>query len=218
MSADHACETKIVRRILLVTLLIASIGPALASSGSASAETDTVPPCPAASVGVDEYSFQGGAGSVNYLFRITREGNRSCSLHGYVHVSFVGVYGYGFEPLKNAQPLVVKQAENHGMDGNDFGGLAPGLSMPTVDLSSTKSTASLWIYGVDHSTSGPNGVASRCITSFEMRLQLPGDARSLVARLAPGQGFYFCGTVNVHPIVPGSSGSDPAKKPIFHFN
>jgi hypothetical protein len=149
---------------------------------------------------------------------MTREGNQSCSLHGYVHVSFVGVYGYGFEPLKNAQPLVVKQAENHGTDGNDFGGLAPGLSMPTVDLSSTKSAASFWIYGVDHSTSGPTRVASRCITSFEMRLQLPGDAKSLVVRLAPGQGFYFCGTVNVHPIVPGSSGSDPAKKLIFHFN
>jgi hypothetical protein len=36
--------------------------------------------------------------------------------------------------------------------------------------------------------------------------------------MAPGQDFNFCGTVNVHPIVPGSSGSDPAKKLLFHFN
>jgi hypothetical protein len=133
-------------------------------------------------------------------------------------VSFVGVYGYGYEPLNHSHPLVVKQAESRGRDGNDFGGLAPGFSMPTVDLSTTKRAASFWIYGVDVSTSGPNGVASRCITSFEMRLQLPGDGKSLVTRLAPGQGFYFCGTVSVHPIVMGSSGSDPAMKLLFHFN
>lgn len=207
-----------VRRFFLMTLLITFIGIALASSSSASPESAAVPRCPAASVRVDEYSFRGGSGNVNYLFRITREGNRACSLHGYVHVSFVGVYGYGFEPLKNPQRLVVKQIEDRGRDGNDFGGLATGLSMPTVDLSSTRSAASFWIYGVDHSTTGPNGVASRCITSFEMRLQLPRDAKSLVARLAPGQGFYFCGMVGVHPIVPGSSGSDPAMKLLFHFN
>jgi hypothetical protein len=133
-------------------------------------------------------------------------------------VSFVGVYGNAFTPLKNAHPLVVKQADNYGKDGNDLGGLAPGLSMPTVDLSSTKSSASFWIYGGENSITEPNGNPSRCITSFKMTLRLPGDARSLVARLAPGQGFYFCTTVNVHPIVPGSSGSDPAKKLVFHFS
>jgi hypothetical protein len=133
-------------------------------------------------------------------------------------VSFVGVYGDAFTPLKNAHPLVVKQADNYGKDGNDLGGLASGLSMPTVDLSSTKSSASFWIYGVENSTTGPNGVPSRCITSFKMTLRLPGDTKSLLARLAPGQGFYFCSTVNVHPIVGGSSGSDPAKKLLFHFN
>jgi len=206
------------RRLVLLTFLAAVIGHGLASSGSASSETSTAPRCTSGSVRVSEYSFQGGAGSVNYLFRITRVGNRSCSLRGYVHLSFIGVYGYGNAPLKNAHPLVVKQAANRGTNGNDFGGLAPGLPMPTVDLSSTKSAASFWIYGVDVSTTQPNGVSSRCITSYDMRMRLPGDAKSLVAGLAPSNGLVICGTVNVHPIVPGSSGSDPAKGLLFHFH
>lgn len=206
------------RRFFLVTLLIAFIGLVIASSGSASVEVAKVLRCTAGSVRVSEYSFQGGAGNVNYLFRITRKGNRSCSLHGYVDVSFVGIYGFGSEPLKNAHSLVVKRVENRGIDGNDLGGLAPALPMPTVDLSSEKSAASFWVYGNENATTQLNGVASRCITSFEMKLKLPGDTQSIVARMATGQGFYFCGTVDVHPVVPGSSGSDPAKTILFHFN
>jgi hypothetical protein len=133
-------------------------------------------------------------------------------------VSFVGVYGYGYEPLKNTHPLNVKQADSRGKNGNDFGGIAPGLPVPTVILSATKRDASFWIYGVDHSTTQPNGVASRCITSFEMKLQLPGDAKSIVVRPAPRNGFYWCGTIFVHPILPGSSGSDPAKALSFHLS
>jgi hypothetical protein len=189
----------------------------MASAASPSTKVEAVPRCPAASVRVNEYSFQGGTGHVNYLFRITNKVNRTCSLHGYAHVSFVGIYGFGWKPLKNGHPLVVQQVEDHGGDGNYIGGLATGLSMPTVDLSTTKSAASFWIYGLENSTTGPNGVASRCITSFEMRVKIPGDQKSLVARLAPGQGFYFCGPVGVDPIVPGSSGSDPAMKLILHF-
>jgi hypothetical protein len=215
---DWAWDTQVVRRFFLVTLLIAVIGPAFASPGSASVESAKVRRCTAAYVRVSEYSFQGGAGNVNYLFRITRKGNRSCSLHGYVDASFVGIYGYGSEPLKSAHPLAVKRVENRGIDGNDLGGLAPGLATPTVDLSTAKSVASFWVYGVENSTTQPNGVASRCITSFEMKIRLPGDVKSTVARMASGQGFYFCGTVDVHPIVPGSSGSDPAKALLFHFN
>lgn len=132
-------------------------------------------------------------------------------------MSFVGIYGFGFTPLKKSHPLVVQQVEYRGGDGNDFGGLAPEIPMPTVDLSSTKRTASFWIYGLENSTTGPNGAPSRCITSFTMRVQLPGDTKSLLARLAPGQGFYFCGAIGVHPIVPGSSGSDPAAKLILQF-
>jgi hypothetical protein len=168
-------------------------------------------------VRVSEYSFQGGTGNVNYLFRITRTDGPSCSLHGYPHVSFDGKYGSNNEPVKVAHPLVVKQVENRGRVGNDLGGLKAGLPMPTVDLSSKKSAASFWIYGNENPTTGPNGVVSRCITSFEMKVLLPGDTASTVARLAPGQGFYFCGTIAVHPIVPGSSGSDPAMRLVFHF-
>lgn len=132
-------------------------------------------------------------------------------------MSFEGKYGSDNEPVKVAHPLVVKEVENRGRDGNDLGGIKTGLPIPTVDLSSKMSAASFWIYGVENPTTGPNGVVSRCITSFEMKVLLPGDSASTAARLAPGQGFYFCGTVEVHPIVPGSSGSDPALKLIFHF-
>jgi hypothetical protein len=213
----RTCETELVRRVLFAMLLIAVIGPTSESAGSASTKAAAPPPCTAASVRVSEYSFQGGAGNVNYLFRITRTDNQSCSLHGYPRVSFDGKYGYNNEPVKVARPLVVKQVESLGRDGNDLGGMKAGLPMPTVDLSSKQSDASFWIYGVENPTTGPNGVVSRCITSFEMRVRLPGDTRSTVARLAPGQGFYFCGAVAVHPIVPGSSGSDPARKLIFNF-
>jgi hypothetical protein len=204
------------KRLVLLVLLLALVMPAVNSEWSPT-EAASIPRCTASSVTVNEYSFQGGAGSANYLFRIKEVGDRNCSLRGYAHVSFVGVYGYGFTPLKNAHSLSVTQVENRGKDGNDFGGLATRVPIPMVDLTSARSTASFWIYGVDNSTEGSGGVASRCITSFEMNVQLPGSARSLVARLARGQGFYFCGPVAVHPIVPGSSGSDPAMRLNFHF-
>lgn len=218
MLADEACENQAVKRLFLVTLLVVVIGHVFTSSGSASAESSTLPGCSAASVRVDEYSFQGGAGSLNYLFRIVRTGSRACSLHGYVHVSFFGTYGLKPEPLTKIRLLAVKQSLSRSMDGNGIGGLAPGIEMPTVALSSADSTASFWIYVNDAATSGANGVTLRCISSSEMRLRLPGDAKSLAVHMAAGQSFYFCGPVNVHPIVPGSSGSDPAKNLLFNFN
>lgn len=177
-----------------------------------------MPRCTASSVRIDEYSTLAGTGNVNDLFRITDVSDRFCSLHGFVRVSFVGVYGYGNEPLQNAHALSVEQVESRGRVGNDFGGLAPGLPVPTVIFSSMKIAASFWVYGVDISTTQSNGVSSRCITSFEMRLQLAGEAKSFVVRPAPNSGFFWCGSVFADPIVSGCSGSDPAKALLFHFN
>ncbi len=213
------CDTDPVRRLHFIASLTLSLtGTFFPISRPLTAQAAVVAKCNSAMVSIVQYSFQAGAGNVNDLFRINDVGTRSCSLNGYAHVQFYVIYGNGDAPLRHTHSLLVGQVDNYGRDGNDLGGLATGRPLPTVILVSKNSFASFWVYGRDEPAGLPSSVASRCITSFVMKVRLPEDSSTSTVQLPPDSGFYWCGGIFVHPFVPGSSGSDPSQALVFHFD
>jgi len=158
---------------------------------------------------VTQYNSWVGAGNVNDLYWIRNVSRKVCALHGYVRVSFVGVYGLATGDLKYSHALLVEVADsrNGGGNGNDSGGVKAGL-IPTVTLA-PRGVASFWIYGTDETVHLANGQPTRCITSYRMLVRMPGEGSPDVVTPLPGDGFYWCGAIVVHPVTLGKSGVQP---------
>ena len=196
---------------LIAAAVLVAVGlPALGSRSIVGATA--VPVCVAATVRVTNYNVVVGAGSVNELVWIRNVGSRACSLRGYATVHFVGVYGVG---AKDTRPhsLAVPERRSFGRVGNDLGGLMAGWPIPTVTLA-PGAVASFWLYGTDEQHGTP--ATSRCIVSYTMIVRLPGSSTPIAVRASRVDGFYWCGPVTAHPIVPGASGSDPPE-PLSHY-
>jgi hypothetical protein len=196
----------------VVAALTCLLGASLAGTSAASASSTAVSTCAAASVKVTDYNTVVGAGNVNDLFWIKNVSGQECSLRGYPRVTFFGVYGDKFS-AKNARTLVVGEERTLGRDGNDLGGVKLGVAIPKVVLPPHGGRASFWIYGTDEPHNNP---PTRCITSYEMSAWLPGDSAPIVVAPMRGNGFFWCGAISVHPIVPGDSGSLPPM-PLSYF-
>ncbi len=196
------------RLVPLVALLVAGCDFPLKS---AMADGSVAPACESTSVHVTDYNTWVGAGNVNDLYWIRNVSRQLCSIHGYVRVSFVGVYGFATRNLKNPHALSVDVADsrNGGANGNDSGGVKSG-PIPTVTLA-PRGVASFWIYGTDEATHLSNGQLTRCITSYRMQAWLPGSDHSNVVAPMPDNGFYWCGAIVMHPVVEGESGTRPPK-------
>jgi len=108
----------------------------------------------------------------------------------------------------------VQQQYTLGGDEN-YGGVKAGLAIPTVTLK-PKGMASFWIFGTDGSYRLPNGRQSRCISSHEMLVRLPGATASIDVSPIRASVFFWCGGIYVHPITSGDSGTDPAR-PLSYF-
>lgn len=196
------------RLVPLVTLLVACC---LVPLKSAMADGSVAPDCDSSSVHVTDYNTWVGAGNVNDLYWIRNVSEQACSIHGYLRVSFVGVYGLASRNLKNPHALSVEvvDSRNGGANGNDSGGVKSG-PIPTVTLV-PRGVASFWIYGTDEAATRSNGQQTRCITSYRMHLWLPGNDHSDVVVPMPDNGFYWCGAIVMHPVVEGESGTRPPK-------
>lgn len=204
------------RRLLLTQALVLVAAGLLIPFDSVLAGGSTAAACESSSVHVTEYNTWVGAGSVNDLYWIRNVSRQECSIRGYVRLSFVGVYGYATRSLKIVHALSVKVADsrNGGANGSDSGGVQSG-PIPTVTLA-PQGVASFWIYGTDEAYHLLNGQLTRCITSFRMLLWLPGGALPDVVAPQPGNGFFWCGGVALHPVVVGESGTKPPK-PLSYF-
>jgi hypothetical protein len=196
-----------VATVITVTLLGA--GPAAIDAHAASPFVRT---CAATSVRVVEYNTSVGAGSVNDLFWIENVSAQACALRGYVRTAYVG--NYGLKRAKVVHNLVVAQADSLGRNGNDLGGVKRGTRIPTVTLVPRTGRASFWIYGTDIQVGSPS---PRCIISFKMLAWLPGSASAILVSPMRSDGFFWCGAIAVHPIVPGASGSDPSVPLRYYF-
>ncbi|HVA53095.1 MAG TPA: hypothetical protein VNF05_06220 [Acidimicrobiales bacterium] len=179
------------------------------------ASTLPVPTCAPGETRITDYNTSVSLGSVNELFWIHSDANHACSLHGYVRVSFIGTYGLTSKG-KKPKLLSVGQADTRGASGNDLGGVQRDVAIPTVTLKA-KGHASFWIYGTDESHVAANGQSTRCTVSFKMLAWLPRATSSIVVSPMRANGFFWCGGVFVHPIVPGVSGSLPPRPLTYYF-
>jgi hypothetical protein len=200
--------------LILLVALVAAGG--LVPIESAIASRSITPNCADTSVHVTDYNTWVGAGNVNDLYWIRNVSRQSCSIHGYVRVSFIGVYGFATRNVKDPRALSVHVEDNRngGANGNDSGGVKTG-PIPTVTLA-PGGVASFWIYGTDETVHLANGHLTRCITSYRMRASLPGNNHPNFVAPMPDNGFYWCGGVDIHPVVEGESGTYPPK-PLSHY-
>lgn len=204
------------RHLLRVIIAAAVLGvPGALVTLPTSAASLTAPSCTPASIRITDYNTLVGRGNVNDLFWVHNVSNEACSLRGYVRVSYVGTYGLTTKG-KKPKLLAVQQADTFGENGNDIGGIKRGVAMPTVMLN-PKSDASFWIYETDESHVLLNGQSTRCIMSVKMLAWLPGATSSMNVSPLRANGFFWCGGIYVHPIVPGQSGSIPARRLTYYF-
>jgi Protein of unknown function (DUF4232) len=136
----------------------------------------------------------GLAGSGGDLFWIRNQGASACVVSGYPSVDF---YRNGVRSVMNDEDFL-------GSRGNDIMGVAKLRRPPTVRIA-PGGTASFWIFGNDEET--PCTTANQIVVSLR---SLDGWAEVAVPR--GWSTWPYCGTeITVNPIVPGLSGSDPAR-------
>ncbi|MDE3064141.1 MAG: hypothetical protein KGJ36_00530 [Acidobacteriota bacterium] len=163
-------------------------------------------PCSFRDAVVTTYGVSVAAGTVGELFWIAATGARACTVHGYARVSFTGTYGTA--PSRRARiELAVAQSDHRRRA--PIAGVALGRALPTATVSPGGPIASFWIFGTDEPHVDANGTTSRCILSGDMSLRLPGDANPLTVTPARNMSFDWCGPVELYPVVPGDTGSDP---------
>lgn len=180
-----------------------------------SAATRPVLSCTSVFIRITDYNTVVGAGNVNDLFRVHNVSNQTCKVSGYVRVSYVGSYGLTTKG-KKPKLLAVAQGDTLGANGNDLGGIKRGVAIPTVTLK-PKGLASFWIYGTDDPHGVTNGQSTRCITSYKMLVRLPGATPSINVSPMKSNGFFWCGGISMHPMVPGESDSIPARPLTYYF-
>jgi hypothetical protein len=191
----HRLLSQTARRATRVLLVVASstlIG--IAPSAASSSSTSTLR-CGADALSVIWRGTTGGlAGTYGDLFWIRNQGSFACVVSGYPTIAL----------YKNGARLVVRDVHVLGHEGNDEMGVMKPRRPPTVRLAAG-ATASFWLFG--------NDVMSTCANASDVVVSL----RSLTgwASVSVPNGFSswpFCGdVVTVNPIVPGVSGSDPAR-------
>lgn len=173
------------------------------------ADSTNVSPCSATAVAITEYNINVATGKVQELFWIRNVSAQSCSLRGFVRVTYIGNYSPRPTAMKS-HDLVVGESDSYRPWGGERGGLQHGLAVPTVVLAPRVGTASFWISGTDGTFHQPNGRMSRCTMSYEMRVRLPGASAAVTVVPMHAANFDWCGPVGLTPMLAGRSGSDPA--------
>ncbi len=162
----------------------------------------SVPPCSQPELQVTFSGIRAGTGNFNMFFLVRNVSSKNCSLRGFPQPSFRGA--------KNVE-LQVPYVNSADSDGNDLGGLRPGTAIPTFVVEAGHGVASFSIYGRDEPhTSSLKG----CEEWRRMLVELPGAKSAVtVYRLAQNAVSYlWCGSIVVHPVVPGRSGTDPVNE------
>lgn len=178
--------------LIVVTSSLALIG---ASSSGASSVSQSSLRCGSDQLSVVWIGTTGGlAGTFGDLFWIRNEGSSPCVISGFPRVA-VSLRG-------KRLPIKTKDIEGH--RGNDQMGLASGRRIPSIRLLHG-GVASFWVFG--------NDVASNCINADELTVSV--KSLSGFSSIPVPQGFqawtYCGGELEVNPIVPGVSGSDPSR-------
>jgi hypothetical protein len=142
--------------------------------------------CAGPNVGVSGKMASAAAGHQGVVLLFVNNGSTSCVLHGYP-----GAAGL------NASGAQVTQAQR--TPAGMMGGLAPGVTaLPRITLAHGQ-TASAVVEGTDV----PSGTETSCPTYPSLLVTAPNTKVSVTIPLSlPG-----CSGLQVHPVVPGTSGS-----------
>jgi hypothetical protein len=158
----------------------------------------SVPTCSQSQIRLTYSGIRAGTGNFNMFFLVRNVSSKKCLLRGFPQTSF--------RDAKNV-PLRIPYVNSADSDGNDLGGLRPGKAIPTVVVAADHGVASFSIYGRDEPrTNSLKG----CEEWRRMLVELPGVKSTVtVYRLAQNEMSYlWCGSIVVHPVVPGRSGTD----------
>lgn len=151
------------------------------------APTTTVPvtaACTSAQLQVHSLGQQAGAGHIGLVIAFTNSSSTTCTLSGYPGVA-----------LLNAAGSQVAQAVR--TPSGYLGGLQSGQAIPVVTVAAGASASAL-VEGTDASASGGN-----CQIYPEILVTPPNLRQSVsLTTSLPG-----CTPVQVHPVVPGTTGS-----------
>jgi len=139
------------------------------------------------------------AGSWNELFALENVSATSCSVSGYPRLSLVTAHG----PFQNLRVATFKSDSFFGPIG-----IARTKALPIVTMKSGSGVASFWVHGTDEPVNG-----QPCHMATLVRLTIPGGRGSLQVPVSEDTTpFSWCGNgVDVLPLVPGVSGSMPAR-------
>jgi hypothetical protein len=186
------------RALMKLLLAILCVGPFVVNIGQGAGASNAVATCSGGQLHLEYSGQRVGTGNVNLIFLIKNVGLDTCTLRGFPRVSYVGPHD---------TRLSVPQTNSADNDGNDLGGLRPGVTVPTARLAGSHGVVSFSIYGRDET----NGNAEKeCINTRKMLTELPGVKGVITLLLTPVQGnFVWCGGITMHPIVPGTTGADP---------
>lgn len=198
--------------IALATVVIATMTPV---SVSVSATISGPKSCSAISLRITEYGIDVGMSTARDLYWIRNDSDETCTLRGFVRVSYFGVV-LPNSPTKVPTLLAVSQSTTRGFDTDGIGGLKKGVAVPTVTLA-PRGVASFWIFGTDGSYRLDNGQQSRCIMSHRMLVRLPATTIPIVVIPLRAAAFFWCGGVDVTPVTSGDTGTDPYR-PLSYFS
>lgn len=159
--------------------------PSVAAAGA--------PPCTNGHITVSDTGGGGAGGHEDQVLVFTNEGPSSCTLFGYP-----GVAGLNSEGQQAVQA--------HRSPGGYMGGLLPGITtFPVVSLAPGQ-TASAVVEGTD------NPIDARPCPYYPALLVTPPNlTKGVQVQVSDlgSQGFPDCSGIEVHPVVPGASGSSP---------
>lgn len=192
-------------RSINVAVVLLVLGTLPLVSASASSAESAVPRCATSSLSVKEYNTLVGAGHVNILFWIRNVGGEACAISGFPSVRYESYHGV---------LLPVREGHFRGNGGNFVGGVARGRVLPSTTLAVGRGIASFWIDGLDIPAGNPE---PSCIDTTRMLFAAPDSSDFVALHTAKGRGFFWCGGVDVLPVIGNNSGSLPARPLSFFF-
>ena len=169
------------------------LGPNGGESTTVTTAASTSPPCTNSQVTVTDSGGGAGLGHVNQILLFTNNSSAACTLTGYPGVA--GLNASGQQQVQARRTL-----------GGYMGGLSPGTrTLPLVSLAPGRSASAI-VEGTD------NPLGPQPCPHYPFLLVTPPNLTEQVRLKVSGlgtqpPGLPGCTTIQVHPVVPGSTGT-----------
>jgi Protein of unknown function (DUF4232) len=196
-AASRSSKTPLHQSSTTAAPTVTTNGPpswATSTSTTTAEAMSSAPPCQNFQISVSDAGGGSGLGHQDQVILFTNHSQSSCSLSGYPGVA--GLNAQGGEAVQAERTL-----------GGYLGGVQPGAATPPVVSLAPGQIASATVEGTDN----PIGLATSCPYYPYLLVTPPNladSARLTVSDLGRpnNPGLPGCTKIEVHPVVPGSSG------------